>query len=522
MKRKAKPLPSDKIIQWIEGNLFIPEGKLVGKPFVLTDPQKDWIRDMFDTPCRRFILSMARKQGKTSIIAALLCCFLLGPLHRRNGQVIGAAQSRQQAGIMFELAEKMIRFNEKLLKFCHIVPSQKTINVPELGNHFRAIAADAGTAQGLSPYAFIFDEIGQTTGPQNQLAEALLTAQSAHEKPLGIFISTQAPSDNSFLSLLIDEGLTGADPEIKVRLYTAPMDIDPFSEAAIRAASPHFDHPMFNKRDVMKQAKEASRMPSRENSYRNLILNQRIEARVPFVSRTVWEENREPISSDWSDLPVYAGLDLSSVSDLTAIALICKVDEKWEVRIECWLPKEGILDKSRHDKVPYDVWHKQGLLHLTPGRTIDYKHVGARIRELFDLYNIQSIGFDRWGMQTLKGILFDLGMDESFFDEKFQPHGQGFKDMSPPIKEFERLLLEKNIRHGNNPILNWNASNLNIESDPAGNRKFVKDNKNSARRIDAVLALVMAIHMSLLSSTNQNKKKVVQRTVSDYRELMAI
>lgn len=512
---------SDLIINWIESNLFIPEGHLVGQRFVLTDPQKLWIRDMFDTPTRRFILSMARKQGKTSIIAAILCAALLGPLHRQNGQVIGAAQSKEQAGLMFRLAEKMIRFNDKLMAFCRIIPSQKVIEIPELGIHFKAISADASNAQGLSPYLFIFDEIGQTTGPQSDLAEALITSQMAHKDPIGIFISTQAPSDNSFLSLMIDEALTETDPTVKVRLYTAPMDINPFTEEAIRCAAPHFDHPMFNKADVLKQANEASRMPSRENSYRNLILNQRIEARVPFISRTVWDENGAPISSEWGDNPVYAGLDLSSNADLTAFTMICLIDGYWEIRTECWLPKEGIIEKSHHDKVPYDIWAKQGFLNLTPGRTIDYKFVAARILELFNQYNIVSVGFDRWGILALKNALIENGMSASFFDDKFKNHGQGFKDMSPPIKEFERLLLDNQIRHGRHPILSMCVANLNVESDPAGNRKFVKDNHNSARRIDAIIALVMGISQYLNSySPDKNKKIVEQKVITDISQVV--
>src|SRR5690606_2848759 len=180
-------------------------------------------------------------------------------------------------------------------------------------------------------------ELGQVKGPRSELYEAMETASAAHDSPLSIIISTQAPTDGDLLSLLIDDAKTGADPAIKVELYTADKDLDPFSEEAIRQANPHFDDFM-NKEEVFRTAENARRLPSRENEYRNLILNQRVEARSPFVARTIWDENGGECDVKPGDV-VYGGLDLSQVSDLTALVL---VSESGGVLPTFWLPSDGL------------------------------------------------------------------------------------------------------------------------------------------------------------------------------------
>src|SRR5690606_18704405 len=137
----------------------------------------------------------------------------------------------------------------ELSQYVVIRDTAKQLFCPEVGTLYRALSAEASTAYGLSPVLTIHDELGQVRGPRFELYEALETASAAQESPLSIVISTQAPTDSDLLSLLIDDALTGADPRQKVVLHTAPLDIDPFSEKAIRAANPHYDAFM-NKEEV--------------------------------------------------------------------------------------------------------------------------------------------------------------------------------------------------------------------------------------------------------------------------------
>lgn len=471
-------------IAWIESNLFIPDGRLVGQPFRLTEEQKDWMELIYGSPTRMFIDSMGRKNGKTTFSAAITLLHLVGPEYVPNGQLFSAAQSRDQASILFSLCAKMVRLSPSLSQFVGIRDTAKQLYCTELGTLYRALSADASTAYGLSPTLIIHDELGQVKGPRSELFEALETAAGAQASPLSIVISTQAPTDSDLLSILIDDALTKADPTIKVILYTAPMEDDPFDEETIKKANPHYH--LMNKTEVMKQASDAKRMPSREASYRNLILNQRVEASNPFVTRSVWQENGsdpDPLEG----MSVYGGLDLSSVNDLTALAL---VSNNGDVHCRFWLPETGLIEKSRADRVPYDLWEKSGHLITTPGRSIEYEFIAQELRDIFDMCDVKKIAFDRYNMKFLRPWLEKAGFDEEEL-EKFVEFGQGFVSMSPAIRELESKLLQSQLKHGNHPVLTMCAANAITVSDPAGNRKFTK--QKASGRIDGMQALAQAI-----------------------------
>lgn len=485
MAARKRLTKGERNIQWIESFCCIPEGKMVGQRVKLTRHQRRWLKRIYDTPTRTFILSMARKNAKTALSAFIVLLHLCGPEARANSQIYSAAQSRDQAAILFELAAKVVRMSPDLSQYVNIRDTAKELLCGELGTFYKALSADAATKFGLSPALMIHDELGQVVGPRSQLYEALETASAAQENPLSIIISTQAPTDADLLSLLIDDALTGADPRNKVELCTAPLDLDPFSEKAIKAANPHFDDFM-NKEEVRRQASDAKRLPSREPAYRNLILNQRVEARSPFISRSIWTENGAPPDT-LEGKKVYGGLDLSSVSDLTALVL---VSEDGDVEPTFWLPEEGLAEKSRTDRVPYDQWARDGHLNTCPGRAIEYEFVAHHLRGVFDRYDVRLLNFDRYNMRFLKPWLERAGFSPEEL-ERFKEFGQGFVSMSPALRELESRLLAKKLRHGMHPVLTMCAANAVAVSDPAGGRKFTK--AKTTGRIDGMVALAMAI-----------------------------
>jgi phage terminase large subunit-like protein len=482
------------VIAWIEQHCRVPEGKLVGQPVVLREWQKNEIRKIYDNPngTRRAILSFGRKNGKTALSAMLLLVHLCGPEARPNSQLYSAAQSRDQAAILFSLAAKMVRLNADMASAVDPKDSVKTLVCRELGTVYRALSADAATAYGLSPVFAVHDELGQVKGPRSDLYEAIETAAAAHDNPLTICISTQAPTDADLLSVLIDDAVAGADPRVTVSLYTAGEDLDPFSEEALRAANPAFGD-FQNADEVRGQARDAQRMPAREPAFRNLILNQRVEAFSPFVSRSVWEANAGPLGSpaDFAGVPVYAGLDLSETSDLTAFVMVANVGGLWHVRPICWLPAEGLREKSAKDRVPYDTWHQQGLIETTPGRAVEYSYVATRLLGLFQALDIRRVAFDRYNMRHLQPWLRTAGFPEEWLTDRFQEMGQGFVGMGPAVRELEAQLLNNRLAHGGHPVLTMCAANAVAISDPAGNRKL--DKQKSSGRIDGLVALAMAI-----------------------------
>ena len=491
----AKLKRSTAVIRFIEEHCRIPEGRDVGKPVKLRAWQKKEIRKIYDNPAgtRRAIVTFGRKNGKTALAAFLLLAHTAGPEHRPNSQLYSAAQSREQASILFNLAAKVVRMSPTLSEFIVVKDSAKELLCPDLGTKYRALSADASTAYGLSPVFAVHDELGQVRGPKSDLYDAIETASSAHDSPLSIIISTQAPTDGDLLSTLIDDAKTGADPRVTLSMYAADEDDDPWSVETIKKANPAYGD-FQNADEVKAMAETAKRLPSSEASYRNLILNQRVESRNPFVPRAVWDANGGAPKLAGK---VYGGLDLSSVHDLTALVL---VSEDYSVLPTFWLPEFGIAQKSQKDRVPYDVWARGGDLQLVPGKSIEYEWVAHRLREVFDDYDIEAIAFDRWGMRHLKPWLINAG----FTDEelaRFVEFGQGFKDMSPALRSLESLLLNEKLSHGMQPVLRMCAANAVAQQDPAGNRKLAKD--KSSGRIDGMVALAMAVGVQAMREEEQ-------------------
>jgi phage terminase large subunit-like protein len=486
------------IIAFIEQVCFVPEGRFVGKKLELFAWQKTEICRIYDNPhgSRRAILSMGRKNAKTTLAACLLLAHLCGPPARNkpNSQLYSAAQSRDQAAIIFSLAAKMVRMNPELLQAVTIQETAKSLICPELGTRYRALSADATTAYGLSPALVIHDELGQVRGPRSPLYEALETATGAQESPLSIIISTQAPSDVDLLSVLIDDAQAGHDPHTVVKLYTAPTELDPFDEQTIRLANPAFGT-FLNAREVLAMAQDAKRMPAREAEYRNLILNQRVEVSNPFIAPAVWKACGGPVGL-LEAIPLYGGLDLSEAADLTALVLIGKRDGKWRVQPTFWLPSEGLSEKSVADRVPYDMWARQGYLETTPGRSISYEFVAFYLRDIFQRYDIRKLAFDRWNFKHLLPWLLKAGISEQFVKDHFVEFGQGMQSMSPALRDLEQVLLEGEVAHGNHPVLTMCIANTVIAVDDAGNRKPSK--RKSTGRIDGMIALTMAVGVAPL------------------------
>jgi phage terminase large subunit-like protein len=291
------------------------------------------------------------------------------------------------------------------------------------------------------------------------------------------------------LSILIDDAEKGEDPRVKVSLYSADPDADPFTEKAIKQANPAFGD-FQNAKETLAMAEDARRMPSREPEFRNLILNQRVEMNSPFISKSVWQSCGGEVSEEWEG-EEFAGLDLSATADLTAFVPICWVKDAWEVKPTFWLPGEGLREKARTDRVPYDVWHADGQLQTTPGRAVEYEFVARWIYEHCAIRNFRiKIAFDRWGMKHLRPWLLKAGFSEEQIEAIFVEFGQGFQSMSPALRDTESALLAGKVRHGNHPVLTMCAANAVVATDPAGGRKLNKT--KSATRIDGMVALAMA------------------------------
>lgn len=414
-----------------------------------------------------------------------------------NTQLPSTAQSREQAAVLFNLAAKMVRMSPVLSDALLIRDSAKEIFCPDRGTRYKALSAEASTAHGQSPIFAVHDELGQVRGPVSELYNAIENAMGAHEAPMSIIISTQAPTDGDLLSILIDDAQVGRDPSVVLSLYAADETLDPFSDEAIRAANPAVGD-FLNEKEVRKQAENARALPSQEGLYRNYTLNQRVDKNTPFISKTIWQANGGEVSEDWGQSTVYAGLDLSSTSDLTAFAAVAWINDAWEVKPIFWLPKQGLAEKSRTDRTPYDVWAREGLIETPDAKSIEYEYVAARIFAFCNDHNVRQIAFDRWGMKYLKPWLIKAGFTEAQYEEMFVEFGQGYQSMSPALRDAESTLLNEKLRHGNHPVLTMCAANAVVSTDPSGGRKLNK--AKAAGRIDGMIALVQALAIAPLDS----------------------
>ena len=474
-----------RIIEFIERYCLVPDGAQVGQPLVLAEFQKQFIRDVYDNPAgtRRALLSVSRKNGKSGCIAALLLAHLVGPEAKQNAQIVSGAMSRDQAALVFNLASKMVQLSPKLSSIVRIIPSGKRLLGLPLNTEYKALAADGKTAHGLSPVLAILDEIGQVRGPQSDFIDAITTSQGAHEAPLLIAISTAAANDADLLSTWIDDARASQDKRIVCHVYEAPAGCDLLDESAWRAANPALG--TFRSLDDLKeQLTQAQRMPSMENSARNLLLNQRVSTVSPFISPDVWKSCAGPVLP--FDGPVWCGIDLSARTDLTALVLVGQLDGVWQVQAHFWTPEIGLADRSRRDRAPYETWHRQGILRATPGASVDLEHVAADMLEIFADMDVRAVAFDRWRIDQLRRELDRMGAELPLVE-----FGQGFQSFSPALDVLEAELLNGRIAHGGNPLLTWCAANAVVVRDPAGNRKI--DKQRTTGRVDGLIALTMAL-----------------------------
>jgi phage terminase large subunit-like protein len=489
-------LPSGAVIAFAH-SLTVPAGKFIGEPLRLRPFQMKFIRRVYNElyddgrrKVRQALLSIARRGGKTLLASVLLLCHLVGPMRKQNSTIISAATTRKQAGIVFKFVASMVRMNKTLARKLKVIDSTKRIVNHKLNSAYEAISAEATGAFGEGIDFCIYDELAQAKTAT--LYEALMTSLGSQVEPLMMIISTQAPTDAHLLSELIDYGKkidSGIieDENFVSQVYAAPMDCDLLDESAWHAANPTLG----DYRDIdefRSTMNRAVQLPALENSARNLYLNQRVSTKAPFLTPAVWARNAGAvIESLFHDgRPVYAGLDLSARTDLSALVLAANDDEgNLHYRCRVWTPADTIIERGLRDRAPYKVWGDHGFLIPIPGPAIDYDFVAAEFGELCRVMNIVEVCYDRWRIDVLKQSLARFGLLLNL-----RPHGQGFADMGPACDMLEQLALEARLRHGDDPVLKWCMSNAVVSMDAAGNRKL--DKSRAFGRIDVAVAALMA------------------------------
>lgn len=485
-----------RVVAFLE-DLPITQGSLAGSKFKVRDWQRDFLEAVYredaegNRPVRTSVMTLARKNGKTQLAAALALCHLCGPEAEQRGEVVSVALTRDQAGKLFNEMKAIIEKHAELSDVCNVIRFTKQIEVlhgPGEGSTYQAMSADADSKLGLSPSFAIYDEAG--SAPNRKLWDAIDTAMGARDDPLFMAISTQAADDHHFFSELVDYGVKIHEGEIEddtfhLTAYTADLDDDPFDPVTWLKANPALGD-FRSLPDVERQAAQARRVPSKENAFRNLICNQRVAAHTRFIAKAEWDACATPLEP-LERRKAFGGLDLSSRRDLTCLALVFPdAAGGFDAEVEFWLPEVGIHDKAEADRVPWDVWAREGALSLIPGPVVDPAYIAEAIADAAARYQLECIAYDRWRIEDLRRELDRIGCHVAL-----EPFGQGFKDMSPAVDKLEAVVADKRLRHGGNRILSMCAANAIVTQDAAGNRKL--DKAKAAGRIDGLVALAMGL-----------------------------
>lgn len=507
-------------VRWLEAHCYVPDGPKAGERLLLTDHQMEKLRRIYrdDTRLpRTVVLSEARKNAKTAGASFVVLLHTLGPEARPFQQVVTAARVKEQASITFDYCINSILCSRTLAPVVDVRKQRKEFEVKRIGTIYKALSRDARANLGKSPAVSIHDELGQVTGPTDDLYNNVETAMKAHTSPMSIIVSTQAPKDGDLLSLVIDDIIANPREDAVLFLSTAPLEPEegveepgvpatqwaippdpgyPFSDAALRQANPEAGI-LCNWEELRRDASNASRMPSQEASYRNLTLNQRVDKVATFIAKPIWNA----CGDSSLELPpkgtrCWLGLDLSEVGDLTALAVSWETEDPARGKLlnvwaQGFLPEHDIRERSRRDRVPYDVWAKNGQLTLVPGKAIDEdwlcKH---HVWPLWQRLTIVKAGYDRWGFKTFRKSLRAAGMSEATIEAKWEPVGMGTQSMTPILKELEARLLNRTLRHGQQPVLTMAASNVVVLGDAEARRP---SKRTSRARIDPFVAVAISV-----------------------------
>ncbi|MDD2772996.1 MAG: terminase large subunit [Elusimicrobiales bacterium] len=471
------------------------KGEWSGRPFVLEPWQKEIVHPLFGWKrpdgTRRYrtcYIEIPRKNGKSSLCAGL-ALYLLMADREPSAEVYSAAADREQASIIFDIAKNMVALSPELS--VRLKMFRKVIAYDKALSSYKTLSADAYTKHGLNAHGIIFDELHAQ--PNRELWDVLATSTGARTQPLTVAITTAGFDRNSICwemheyARRIKEGVIEDDSFLPV-IYAADEQDDWRSPAVWRKANPNLGVSISE--DYLKrECDKAGNIPAYENTFRRLYLNQWTQQESRWIPMSAWELCGGAVIADMlKGKPCYAGLDLSSTTDITALVLAFPIDGAVKLLPFFWIPADNLHERSNHDHVPYELWVKQGLINATAGNVIDYGFIVAKITELRKQYVLKEIAFDRWGAAKIVQELEELGVT-------VVPFGQGFASMSGPSKELLRLVLAGKLHHGGNPVMRWMADNAVVKSDPSGNIK--PDKSKSTNRIDGIVAAVMALDRAM-------------------------
>lgn len=416
-----------------------------------------------------------------------------------GAEVYSAATKKDQAIIVHGEATRMVKASPDLVDAIQVY--KNSLTRIDKAQKYEPLGADEDTLDGLNVHAAIVDELHahKTRG----VYDLMETGTSARRQPL-LFAITTAGTDQTEASICweqhvyVEQILRGVIQDDTYFGFICAMDEkdDWRSERNWYKANPNLG--VSKKLDYMRdQAQKAANMPSKLNTFLRLDLNQWTQQVTRWIDLGLWDQNAGgPIDeSTFKGRVCFAGLDLSSVSDLTAFVLLFPDAATGVASVLCrfWCPEARLTDEHNRYRDQYEAWARDGWITATPGNAIDYEAVKAQVLQDAQTFQMQELAVDR----LFQGYQMSMQLAEEGLT--VAACGMGFMSMAGPTAELERRLLSKGLRHGGNPVLRWMANNVAVKQDPAGNKK--PDKAQSQGKIDGIVALLLALDRDMRHQT---------------------
>lgn len=496
---------ADRCIAFFAEYLTHIEGAVAGKPFVLEPWQAahvgcafGWKRANGTRRYREVFQYVPRKNGKSTELGGLINLVAFCD-DEPGAQIYSAAADREQAALVYRQAKGMILQNAELSAGVKIYATFKSIEYPG-GVVYKALSADADTKHGFNTHFVVVDELHAQ--PNRDLVDVLVTSTGSRTQPLIWYITTADIDRESICNEKYEYACKVRDGVIKDAsflpvIYEALPDADWTSEDTWRLANPNLGVSVsldYLRRECLR----AREVPTYENTFKRLHLNMRTQQDVRWLPLDKWDLcNGVCDPAALAGRTCYVGLDLSTKHDITAAVKVfppTPTDPLWRVLPRFYVPADRAEDRERKDRVPYMTWARQGLVTLTEGNVIDYEKVKADLIADASTYQVAEVAYDPWNATQIALQLQEAGATCVEFR-------QGYKSISEPSKELEKLILSHKIAHGGNPVLRWMAGNVAIDIDDAGNIKPSK--KKSTERIDGIVALIMGLGRGIYSTVTE-------------------
>lgn len=487
------------------------EGDKAGQPFAIEPWQAAIVTCLFGWKrkntkgkvVRRYreaFILIPRKQGKSTFAAGLclLCLFCDG---EAGSQIYCAAAESKQAGLVFRHARGMVEAEPELASRCKVYGGAGHLSIvlnADQASSIKVLSSDAFSKHGYNPQLAVIDELH--AHPSRDLVDVLQSGMGARSQPLTVFITTadfQRESICNEKHAYARKVRDGIIPDLQFLpvIYEALATEDWTDPKVWARVNPNLGVSV-EEEFLAAECAKAKEIPAYENTFKRMYLNIQTEQDVRAMPMEQWDKcGQAPIDPDsLKGRECYLGLDLANTTDIAAAVLLFPDGEGgYEVLPYFWVPQEGARLRERRDRVPYELWIKQGLIEATEGNSIDYDIIRKRINELSERHDIKEVAADRWNATQIITQLTGDGL-------KVLGFGQGYRDMTAPTKELFRLVADGKLHHGGNPVLRWMASNLATEEDAAGNLKPSK--KKSTEKIDGLVAIIMALGRAILTEVD--------------------